>query len=58
MADFIARFGLPQRLQDVRVPHEEIREVASLVHGILTSAPLSDRAISREQVEGVLASAY
>jgi alcohol dehydrogenase len=58
MADFIARFGLPQRLRDVRVPHDELREVASLVHDILASAPLSDRAISREQVEGVLARAY
>jgi alcohol dehydrogenase len=58
MAHFIARFGLPQRLRDVRVPHEEIREVASLVHDILARAPVSDRAISREQVEGVLARAY
>jgi alcohol dehydrogenase len=58
MAQFIARFGLPRRLRDVRVAPEEIGEVASLVHDILTNAPLSDRAISREQVEGVLARAY
>ena len=58
MALFIARFELPQRLRDVHVPREEVREVAGLVHDILGRAPISDRAVSREQVEAVLTGAY
>ena len=58
MSRFIAQFELPQRLRDVRVPQQEIREVADLVHDILDSAHGSDRPISREQVESVLAGAY
>jgi alcohol dehydrogenase len=58
MEDFISRFGLPQRLRDVQVPQEEVREVAALVHDILRNAPVSERAISRAQVEALLAGAY
>ncbi len=43
MSRFIAQFDLPQRLRDVRVPQEEVREVADLVHDILDSAHVSDR---------------
>ncbi len=58
MALFISRLELPQRLRDVHVPREEVREVAGLVYDILANAPVSDRAISREQVEAVLTGAY
>jgi alcohol dehydrogenase class IV len=58
MSRFIAQFDLPQRLRDVRVPQEEIREVADLVHDILDSAHPSERPITREQVESVLTGAY
>jgi maleylacetate reductase len=58
MALFISRFELPQRLRDVHVPQQEIREVAGLVHDILDKAPVSERAISRAQVEALLIGAY
>jgi alcohol dehydrogenase class IV len=58
MALFISAFELPQRLRDVRVPEQEIREVAGLVHDILESAPISERAVGRAQVEALLAGAY
>jgi alcohol dehydrogenase len=58
MAHFISEFELPQRLRDVQVPEQEIREVAGLVHGILENAPISERAVGRAQVEALLAVAY
>jgi len=58
MADFITQFGLPQRLRDVQVPLEEIREVADLVHGILDSAHVSNRLLNREQLASILTGAY
>jgi alcohol dehydrogenase class IV len=58
MALFISRLDLPQRLRDVQVPQEEVREVAALVHDILDKAPISERAVSREQVEALLTAAY
>jgi alcohol dehydrogenase len=58
MALFISRLELPQRLRDVHVPHEDVREVAGLVHDILHSAAISERVISRAQVEALLAGAY
>jgi alcohol dehydrogenase len=58
MALFISRFNLPQRLRDVQVPQDEVREVAGLVHDILDKAPISERAVSREQVEALLTGAY
>ena len=57
MARFIARFDLPQRLGDVKVPREEIRDVANLVHGILQDAHVGGT-VSRDQVETVLIAAY
>ena len=58
MAHFISQFGLPQRLRDVQVPREQIGEVAGVVHGILDSAPGTERPFSREQVESLLTGAY
>ena len=58
MAGFIAPVRLPQRLRDVQVPLEEIREVAGLVHDILDSAHASDRPASREQLASILTAAY
>ena len=58
MSRFIAQFRLPQRLRDVMVPMEEIREVAHLVHDILDSAQVSDRPVTREQLASVLTAAY
>jgi maleylacetate reductase len=58
MALFISRFDLPQRLRDVEVPQDEVREIAGLVHDILDKAPISERAVSREQVEALLTGAY
>jgi alcohol dehydrogenase len=58
MAHFISALELPQRLRDVRVPENEIREVAGLVHDILDSAPVSERRVRREHVEAVLTGAY
>ena len=58
MSDFIARFELPQRLRDLRVPHEEIREVAGLVHGILDGALGRESPATSEQVASLLMAAY
>jgi alcohol dehydrogenase len=58
MTRFIAQFQLPQRLRDVHVPLEEIREVAGLVHDILNSAQASDHPPSSEQLVSMLAAAY
>ena len=58
MAHFIAQFGLPQRLRDVNVPREEVRQVTDLVHGILDSARVSGSPVTREQLESLLTGAY
>lgn len=58
MALFISRLELPQRLRDVHVPQEDVREVAGLVYDILHNAAASEWAISRAQVETLLAGAY
>jgi hypothetical protein len=58
MAHFISGLDLPQRLRDVRVPENEIHELAGLVHDILNSAPVSERRVRREHVVAVLAGAY
>jgi alcohol dehydrogenase len=58
MAAFIAQFRLPQRLRDVHVPRDEIRDVAILVHGHLHTAHAGDGPANREQVEAVLSAAY
>jgi alcohol dehydrogenase class IV len=58
MTRFIAQFGLPQRLRDVHVPLSDVREAAALVHGILESAHVTARPISRQHVEAVLTAAY
>ncbi len=58
MTRFIGQFALPQRLRDVHVPLEEIREVAGLVHDILDSAQASDRPASSEQLASMLTAAY
>jgi len=58
MTRFIAQFQLPQRLRDVHVPREEIREVAGLVHDILDGAQASDDPPSSEQLASMLTAAY
>jgi alcohol dehydrogenase len=58
MTRFIAQFELPQRLRDVQVPAEEIREVAGLISGILESAHGSESPATNEQVESLLTAAY
>jgi alcohol dehydrogenase class IV len=58
MTRFIAQFQLPQRLRDVHVPFEEIREVAGLVHDILDGAQASDHPPSSEQLASMLTAAY
>jgi hypothetical protein len=58
MTRFIGQFALPQRLRDVQVPLEEIREVAGLVHDILDSAQASDHPASSEQLASMLTAAY
>jgi len=58
MTRFIAPFQLPQRLRDVQVPLEEIREVAGLVHDILDGAQASDHPPSSEQLASMLTAAY
>ena len=58
MTRFIAQFQLPQRLRDVQVPLEEIREVAGLVHDILDGAQASDHPPSSEQLASMLTAAY
>jgi alcohol dehydrogenase class IV len=58
MSRFIAQFQLPQRLRDVQVPREEIREVAGLVHDILAGAQAGDHPPSSEQLASMLTAAY
>jgi alcohol dehydrogenase len=58
MTRFIAQFQLPQRLRDVQVPLEEIRQVADLVHDILDGAQASDHPPSSDQLASMLTAAY
>jgi alcohol dehydrogenase len=58
MARFIAQFELPQRLREVHVPLNEVREVANLVHGILQGAHGADNPVTREQLASILTAAY
>jgi len=57
MTRFIAQFKLPQRLRDVHVPLEEIRDVAGLVHDILDHAQASEHPASSE-LASMLTAAY
>jgi alcohol dehydrogenase len=58
MARFIAQFGLPQRLRDVQVPLDEIREAAGVIHAILEDANASERPGTPEQLASILTAAY
>lgn len=57
MASFIAQFDVPRRLRDAKVPSEEIGDVAGIVHGIMDSAHVVDGAVTRRQLESLLAGA-
>jgi alcohol dehydrogenase len=57
MASFIARFDVPRRLRDAKVPSEEIGAVAGIVHGIMDGAHVVDGAVTRGQLESLLAGA-
>jgi alcohol dehydrogenase class IV len=57
-AAFIARFALPVRLRDVGVPRDGLGEIAGLVAGLMAEAHVVQRAVSRTDVESVLAAAY
>jgi alcohol dehydrogenase len=57
MASFIAQFDVPRRLRDAKVPSEEIGDVAGIVHGIMDSAHVVDGAVTRGQLESLLAGA-
>jgi alcohol dehydrogenase len=58
VAAFVARFGLPQRLRDVGVPHDDLPAVAAHVSAVMTEARVVERAIGAADVEAVLAFAY
>jgi hypothetical protein len=57
MASFISQFDVPRRLRDAKVPSEEIGDVAGIVHGIMDSAHVVDGAVTRGQLESLLAGA-
>jgi alcohol dehydrogenase len=57
MASFIAQFDVPHRLRDAKVPADEIGDVAGIVHGIMDSAHVVDGAVTRGQLESLLAGA-
>jgi alcohol dehydrogenase class IV len=58
MTRFIAQFELPQRLRDVQVPPEEIRDVAKVVYDILEGAQASEHPSSAEHLASLLTAAY
>jgi alcohol dehydrogenase len=58
MASFITQFDVPRRLRDVRVPAEEVGDVAGIVHDIMESEHVSDRPVTLAQIASLLAEAY
>ena len=57
-AAFIAQFDVAQRLRDVGVPGDELTEVAGVVHDVMDSAHVVDRAVTKDDIVRLLASAY
>jgi alcohol dehydrogenase len=57
-AAFIAQFDVPQRLRDVGVPGDELLDVAGVVHDVMDSAHVVDRAVTKDDIATLLASAY
>lgn len=57
-AAFIAQFELPQRLRDVRVPAEELAQVADVVHDVMDAAHVVDRPVTKADLVTLLTHAY
>jgi maleylacetate reductase len=57
-AAFIAQFDVPQRLRDVGVPHDELPDVADVVHDVMDAAHVVDRPVTRNDLVSLLANAY
>ena len=57
-AAFIAQFDLPQRLRDVRVPADELPEVADVVHDVMDAAHVVDRPVTKGDLVTLLTNAY
>jgi alcohol dehydrogenase len=57
-AAFIAQFDLPQRLRDVRVPADELPQVADVVHEVMDAAHVVDRPVTKADLVTLLTNAY
>jgi alcohol dehydrogenase class IV len=58
VAQFIAQFDVPHSLEQAGVPHDEIREIAGTVLHEVESAQVVGRAVTREEIIGLLEAAY
>jgi alcohol dehydrogenase class IV len=57
-AAFIAQFDVPQRLRDVGVPRDELRQVAAIVHDVMDAAHVVDRLVTMDDIVQLLTNAY
>jgi len=57
-AAFIAQFDVPQRLRDVRIPADELCQVADVVHEVMDAAHVVDRPVTKADLNTLLANAY
>jgi len=57
MAAFIGQFDVPRRLRDAGVPSGEIGDIAAIVHDIMDSGRVIDGAVTRGELESLLAGA-
>lgn len=58
VAKFVAQFDVPHSLKDAGVPHGEIAQIAGTVLDEVERAKVVDRAVTREEIVGLLESAY
>jgi alcohol dehydrogenase class IV len=58
VATFVSGLGLPARLRDVGVPHEELGDVAAVVHEVMTHHPRVGLEVSLAEVSAMLTAAY
>ena len=58
LAAFIAQFDVPHSLKEAGVPHHEIHQIAATVLDEVERSKVVDRPVTREEIVGLLESAY
>lgn len=58
VANFVAQFDVPHSLKDAGVPHNEITQIAGTVLDEVERSKVVDRPVTREEIVGLLESAY